>query len=435
MKTKKITRQFLLAAALSALSWTTSYAAQQTPEARQFMSGFNAFKERNYGKAIDQFSPILIQPDSQLRELTLVFIARAYFKAGKIDEAAYAIRIWEEEFPTSSLKGTLEQDLLSSVATVDRKALATIRQRKEQERIARERAEQERLAAIRAEEERKAREKAEAERIARERAEAERIAREKAEAERIAREKAEAERIAREKAAAERLAKHKGALRAAANSPESVLKGSVIEPSAVAARESLIPFTVSNPGTMTDRFTLNADLPDSYRHRFLKDGKPVSAPIELEAGTSAAIQLAMTLPPTVMDGQQITIPINASSELVPERPVSGKFHITASAPIVRAVVNSVDRVEGQPGRAECHISLLNVGSATAEPLTLAVSHSSEFEPLLTASTPFSRVSGKKLKSIPLKVGSGELQEFMLEFRTTDQSSRGELACKATIVSD
>lgn len=432
MKTKKITRQFILAAAITALSCSVSFAAPEAPEAQQFMSGFNAFKERNYGKAIEQFTPLLIQPDSQLRELALVFIARSYFKTGKTDEAAFALNLWKEEFPESTLKGTLEQDLVNAVAKVEPKALAAIRQRKEQERIARERAEQQRLAAIRAEEERKAREKAEAERIAREKAEAERIAREKAEAERIAREKAETERIAREKAAAERLAKHKGAILSAAGSPGKMLKVAGEEPSAIAGRESLIPLTISNPGTMPDRLSITADLPDSYRSRLMMGGKPVTAPIELEAGSHTTVQLALTLPSAVMDGQTITIPVTAVSELAAEQPVSGKIQITASAPIVRAVVKSVDRVAGNPGRAECLISLLNVGSAAAEPLTLTIGYSSAFEPMLVSSAPFSKVSGKKLKSIPLKVASGDLQEFRIEFTTTDKSSPGELSCKAAI---
>jgi hypothetical protein len=400
MKTKKIALQMILSAAFLALLSTSALPAYQSPEASQFLTGFNSFKKREYGAAIRQFSPILEQPESQLRELVLVFLARAYYHEGNRGEAAYLLHFWKQEFPASTLGSSIEPEILRETAKVDVNAIIA---HKEQERIAREKAEQERLAAIRAEEERKAREKA------------------------------EAERIAREKAEAERLANHKTSILAAATSPATVIGLPSGELTATAAREMTIPLTVTNPGVIPDRFTLATTLPSAWKARFESDGRQVSATSDIAPGATATVRFVFTPPATILEGEQLVVHLSARSRAAGEKAITTEFRMTSSAPIVRAVVKKLDSVDGEASRAQCLISVLNVGSADADALTLTVTHSESYEAQANNSKRSEKTAPGRISIGPFRVGTGELQEFLLNFsRKGKQPVTGGISCKAEI---
>lgn len=466
MKTKKIRKIAVLSAALWCFSSAEPALAYQSHEAQEFMAGFTAYKKGEYSLAIGKLSPLLSQPDSQLRELTLLFLARSYFRDGKGDESAFLIRAWEEEFPHSTLKASIEQDVARNAQKLDISAYRAIKQKREQaeaarlaaikaeeerkarekaeaERIAREKAEAERIAKLKAEEERIAREKAEAERIAREKAEAERLARlkaeeerkarERAEAERIAREKAEAERIAREKAAAERLASHKAYIYTAVSTPAAMLAIPVEEQIVQVAKEATFPIVVTNPGVMPDRFTLSLKAPSSWNGAFSLGGKQISETPEIPPGGSLRLSVSLTPPADLVDGQSAVVPLRMISKLADERPVVQELRLTASAPLVRAIVKSIDRDEKDPSRGHCLVSVLNVGSAPAERLVVSLSHSKAYTVVQSTDMPFSKVSRTTLKSRPLKLQSGEMQEFLLDFQLKDEGRGKEgIACQTAV---
>ncbi|GAM10641.1 hypothetical protein OR1_02930 [Geobacter sp. OR-1] len=398
MKTKKIARTLIPAATLICLTMTQSAYSYQSPEAQNFMSGFNSFKNKDYRTAIKQLATLLEQPESQLRELALVFLARAYFKDGNTDESAYLLHLWKQEFPDSSLRTTLEQDLLRETAKID---IATILAKKEQERIARERAEQERLAAIKAEEERKAREMA------------------------------EAERIAREKAAAERLANHKAAIYATVSTPKLLLSLPSNDLEAVAGKEMSVLLTVTNPGILPDSFALAAAFPSGWQAHFEVDGKQAEKTAEIAPGSSVSAMLRIKPPKTILEGQQLSLPIRLTSQIAGDRPISSEIAMVASAPIVRAVVKKVDSVDGDSARAQCQVSVLNVGSADASTLNIKLTHSASHVPEPAGSAPFSIVSGGAIKIGQLNLASGGLQEFLINFKVKDSNNKG-ISCKAEL---
>jgi len=224
--------------------------SQDTEDSQLFLSGFNAYQQKNYPYAVTHLGEVLQKfPDSSLRDMTLFWLARAHYKAGHNQDAARYFAQFIREYPDNPLKNTVEDDLLAlgveyeknqgastQVATAKNRAAEQaiqaktaqddaekariLKDRVESERVAREKTEAERLAALKraeekrlvtAEAERVAREKAEADRIAAAQAEAEQIAqakaaREAAEKAQILKAKAEAERIARAKIEAERQA-------------------------------------------------------------------------------------------------------------------------------------------------------------------------------------------------------------------------------------
>ncbi len=182
--------------------------AQESEDSQLFLSGFNAYQQKDFSKAASLLNEVLKKyPDTPLRDMTLFWLARSHYKVGNRDDAARYMVLFTSEYPDNPLKNTVEDDLLSLASAYEKKhggAESIVAQVKVDEENRRAEAEAERVA----------REKAEAARLASARIEAERVAQQKAalEAEekaRMAAAKAEAERIAGVKAEAERQALQK----------------------------------------------------------------------------------------------------------------------------------------------------------------------------------------------------------------------------------
>ncbi|QOX80623.1 DUF11 domain-containing protein [Trichlorobacter lovleyi] len=244
---------FLTCLLIATLLCAATVVAQETEDSQLFLSGFNAYQQKEYPAAVSRLGEVLKKyPDTPLRDMTLFWLARAHYKVGNRSDAARYMAQFTREYPDNPLKNTVEDDLLALAAQYEKgpgsavQVAAATQLEAEKQRaaeaaalVAKEKAEADRLAAAKLEAERVAQEKAaqeaaekarilkakaEADRIAREKAEAERLAAIKleqekqqaaAEAERIAREKAEADRLAAAKLEAERAAQEKAAQEAA----------------------------------------------------------------------------------------------------------------------------------------------------------------------------------------------------------------------------
>ena len=256
-------RSFIAVVIISSLLIPPGF-CQETEDSQIFVSGFNAYQQKDYAAAIEKLNEVLTKyPDTSLRDMALFWLARSYFKNGNQRDAARTMSRFTKEYPDNPLKNTVEDDILALVARYEkgealptgipvkvaaeeaaRKAKAEqdriTAARKEQERVAAEKAkaEQQRLAAAKAElkpqekvvpekavtakaeqpvadakaeQDRKAAELAAKERLAAAKAEQERLAARKAELERQAQEKdkaakAEQQRVADAKAGQERIA-------------------------------------------------------------------------------------------------------------------------------------------------------------------------------------------------------------------------------------
>ena len=161
--------------------------AQDTEDSRIFLTGFNAFQQKDYPAAITSFDDVLLKfPESPLRDMTLFWLARAHYNSGNRQDAARYMAQFNREYPDNPLKNTVEDDLLTLAAKYE-KEHGTFDQRA----FAKAEAER-RTAALAAQQAAKA----ESERLAHARAEADRLTLEKAqqakrEQERLAAAKAE----------------------------------------------------------------------------------------------------------------------------------------------------------------------------------------------------------------------------------------------------
>lgn len=209
--------------------------AQESEDSQIFISGFNAYQQKDYATTISRMNEVLQKhPDSPLRDMVLFWLSRAYYKSGNQQDAARYMSQFIKEYPDNPLKGTVDEELLALTARYDRgeslKGGSAEQERRaaaakaEAARAAAEKAEQERLAAVRAEEQRRA---AEAARLAAARTEADRLAAEKAEHARAAlKQKADQERVAAARIEEEQR-KAAEAARAAAAKPDQERQAAV----------------------------------------------------------------------------------------------------------------------------------------------------------------------------------------------------------------
>ncbi|WP_084201453.1 tetratricopeptide repeat protein [Geobacter pickeringii] len=358
----------------------------------------------------------------------------------------------------------------------------------EVERIAAEKAAVEMAAAQKAAADKAVREKAETERLA-----AEKAAKEKADAERIAAEKAAQEKAAvahrveaeeraarsaalREKAIAEykslveRFPGTKAAATAAAKLAElgiaftpaakavaavpvpeknaQVLSLEVgqfadIELTIPPAAQSLevgkrheIPFEVVNNGNGSDSFYLESGFPAEFNAQFADAAKkelPVNLTSTLAPGERFRGVLSLVVPREFIDGQKIVYPIKIASRLERDASQARDIFLTASAPLLRAVVKT-DKVQILPGeKVSYRIALLNIGTATAQGVALRLNYPPQYEPVGVAGSGFKQEMKAVLVLDGMRLNSGESREFEVTFQLKEEAiAQQELFLRADI---
>lgn len=195
---------------------------QETEDSQIFISGFNAYQQKDYSTAIEKMNEVLQKyPDTPLRDMALFWLSRSYFKSGNQQSAARFMSQFSKEYPDNPLKGTIEEELLSLLTRYEKgetlpsgsqpskaaEKQPSQKAKADMERLARQKAEQERLAQEQAEKARSVKEQADKERLSAEQQELERVAAEKVAMERLAQEKAAREKSAAEQAQQERQAR------------------------------------------------------------------------------------------------------------------------------------------------------------------------------------------------------------------------------------
>lgn len=375
------------------------------------------------------------------------------------------------------------------------KAEKTRQERAELERLAGIKAEQERLAAVKAEEERKlALEKAELDRRTRAKAEETRQASLAAEAARQAAIKADEQRLAQQRAAEEKVKAEKAILREKAIAqfksiidkyPSSVAAATaaaklrelgiaVALPPKVAAVEPLpenaqvlrlevtqfagfefnlqarpaaynvanrisVPFEIINRGNGNDSFSFESGFPAAFNPGFaaasapniLIAQTPAMAPGEIFKGV-----VNLVIPATSIDGLRITHPVKAASRFMPEASQSREVSLTASAPLLRAVLKT-DKTQPLPGEKMVYrIAVLNVGSTVARDVTFRINYPLQLEPVDYAAAGFRQEMKSALVFDGLQVNSGESREFSVTFQLKEDSLAGqELSTRAELINN
>ena len=180
---------------------------QETEDSQVFISGFNAYQQKDYTGSIEKMNEVLQKyPDTPLRDMALFWLARSYYKAGNQQEAARYLSQFSKEYPDNPLKNTVESELLALTGRYEKGEVLSTGPAAQPGQLAIKKAEAEKalIATAKAEEEKQAAAAAETARITSLKQAAVKSAAEKKEQERLADAKAEQQRIALEAAAREK---------------------------------------------------------------------------------------------------------------------------------------------------------------------------------------------------------------------------------------
>jgi hypothetical protein len=203
------------------------------------------------------------------------------------------------------------------------------------------------------------------------------------------------------------------------------------------SRRISIPFEVTNRGNGDDSFYLESGFPAENAAAFAaasQPGQAVNQTTILAPGEVFKGVITLVIPPTSIDGLRISYPVKASSRLLPEATQSREITLTASAPLLRGVVKT-DKAQLAPGeKAVYRVSVLNVGSTTAEGVTLRLNFPPQLESVDYAAAGFKQEMKSTLILDGVQVKSGESKEFKLTFQLKDDSLAGqELLVHAELV--
>lgn len=311
-----------------------------------FMDAFNAFQRKDYLLSVEKLNLLNQQfPDSPLRDVSLLMLARSYQRSGEYDPAARTINQFSAEFGTSTLAGSVDEELLhlgkrqkAGEKLVVNKQLHAAAQKVRHDQLAIERA-------------------------AAERAERERLAREKAERERIAHEKAEAERRERERLAA---------IKAARDAIKFGIEPPAAPVTITAATLAQLPFELVNHGVGTEEFSVSATASLSGEVTVLAAGGAPLQKVTLKPKERLKGIVTVKVPGDKVDGAKVSAEIKVASTKFNDLIQTQTVAATVSAPLLRAVTRYAKSPLAIDEKTSYRVTVLNVGSQAAKDVDLRI---------------------------------------------------------------
>ncbi len=367
-----------------------------------FVEAFNAYQQKDYLLTIEKCDQLIqVFPESPLRDVTLLLIARASLKSGDNLRAAESVTLFTNEFPENRLKASVENELKvlvnrhqkGEVLAAD-KSLQAAAKKVSSDRIARERAAAEKL-------------------------EMERIAKVKAEQERLAKIKLEEERLERERLLAEKLAK--------ANIKIAISLSNEAGPYPVGI-SSTVPIEITNKGNSSEELLLTINAAKEYGAVLTRSGRPDESVtrLQLAAGETFKGVVQIKMPTEMVDGHRSLLSVHAVSAKFSDVAFRNETVVICSAPLVRAVAKLAKPKVAPGEQLSYRVAVLNVGSQSAESLTVRVQLPSEIDFQGTSDTPFKRESNGALLFKVDKVDVGQLVHINLDVKVRENTAAGQV---------
>jgi uncharacterized repeat protein (TIGR01451 family) len=366
-----------------------------------FIDAFNAYQQKDYLLAIEKCEQLnQVFPDSPLRDVTLLLIARASLKSGDNERAAKSVILFSTEFPESSLKSSVEDEL---------KVLASRHQKGEVLAVNKTL----QNAAL----------KVSSDRVARERAaelkqEMERVAKAKAEQERLARIKLEDERREKERQLAE--------IRAKESIHAAITVNEGAEPVAVGGTGAL-PFEIANKGINSEEYLLTVSAAKEYDSIIASSAKPGEniTRIQLAAGETFKGTVAFRMPAEMVDGQRSVMTIKVVSAKFNDISFQKEAVVTSSAPLVRAVAKLAKQKVSPGEKLRYRVTVLNAGSLSARDLTVRLQLPPQVDFLGAPNVSFKQEPDNTLAFTIDRVEMGKLTEINLDVKIREDSAVGQ----------
>jgi hypothetical protein len=392
------------------LPWAPCAPAAEIDDSNLFVEAFGAYQKMDYLLAIDKVKELTqVFPDTPLRDVALLLLARSGLKAGDNTLAARTVNQFIVEFPDDPLRSSIEDELLSLGERLhkgeqlsENKALHAEAVKMRNEQLAIERAIAQRL-------------------------EQERLARLKAEQDRIAREKAELERRERERIAAEKAAKE--AIRTAT---VITLEESRI---AMAGQSGTLPFEIVNRTQNNEEFILEINAPAEYGALLSAEAAPgvMTSRMTIGAGQSLKGAISFRIPSDRVDGERKGMTLKMVSARFSDVALSKNTLLTTAAPLVRVVARPTGQKIVPGGQVRYRVTVLNIGSKTAQELTGRMILPPQLVFMDKENPQFHR-DGADTTSFRIdNLETGKMAEYYLNLKVRDDSRIGqEVRCRVEV---
>jgi len=383
--------------------------AAELDDSTLFVEAFNAGKNKDYLLVIEKIGQLhQLFPDTPLRDVSMLLLARAAIGAGDNALAAKTANRFIEEFSDSSLLASMDDELL-----------VLGRHQKNGEELVPSRSLQ--IAAKKVRDEQLANE-----RVISFKTEQEKLVREKTEQNRILLEKIEAERQLKARIAVDKAAK------------ESI-KLSIVLPGAPGSfevdRRGRLLFELINKGGSREEFQLKTTAAPEYDVRFstVDDDSVVLERILISAGKKFKGALSFQVPHDRIDGFKMILPIRVVSGRFSDVSFSNDVMVNASAPLIRAVVkpNKVKVYSGEP--FQYRLTLINTGSLAARKLAVRIELPVQLEFVKSKKTGYDLESGRVAVYRFETLVSGGLQEVTLHVKVKENiEDQSDLRCQVEV---
>nr|WP_282003786.1 tetratricopeptide repeat protein [Geotalea uraniireducens] len=200
-----------------------------------------------------------------------------------------------------------------------------------------------------------------------------------------------------------------------------------------------LSFEVVNRGNGPDSFFLESGFPPEFNAQFADAAKkevPINLTPVLAPGERFRGVLSFTVPREYIDGQKIIYPIKVASRVDRDASQARDIFLTASAPLLRAVVKT-DKTEILPGQKVVYrIALLNIGTAAAQGVTLRLNYPPQYEPVGYLDGGFKQEMKAALVIDGMRLASGESREFEVAFQLKEEAlAQQELYLRADVVNN
>lgn len=366
-----------------------------------FVEAFNAYQQKDFLLAVEKCNQLnQVFPDSPLRDVTLLLIARASLKSGDNAHAAKSVVMFSTEFPESTLKTSVEDELKMLAARHQRgesltadKTLQMAARKTRSDALARERA-------------------------AKLKIEMERAARAKAEQERLARIKLEEERLEKERLHAEKLAR------------ASIKAGIVLHEDAwlvPAGGNGTIPIEISNRGKKSEEFLLTVTTAKEYGAILARANKPDESVtrIQLAGGETFKGSVVLRMPAEMVDGHRAAMMVKIVSAKFSDISFQKEATLISSAPLVRAVAKLVKQKVTPGENLRYRVTVLNLGSLPAHNLTVRLKLPSQIDFQGAPDISFKQDPDGTLVFKVDQIEMGKLAEINLDVKVLENSVVGQ----------
>jgi uncharacterized repeat protein (TIGR01451 family) len=368
-----------------------------------FVEAFNSYQQKDYLLTIEKCDQLnQVFPDSPLRDVTLLLIARASLKSGDNERAAKSVVLFTTEFPESSLKTSVEDEL---------KALASRHQKGEV--LASDKTLQATASKVRSDT--LAREQAAALKL-----EMERVAKVKAEQERLARIKQEEERREKERLLAEKL--DKANITAATTLTLHENSGPV-----PVGGNGRLPIEIANKGKSSEEFLLTVTAAKEYNAILTRENKPDEdvTRLTLAAGETFKGSVIVKMPAEMVDGHRSAVMVKAVSAKFNDVSFQKETVVVSSAPLVRAVAKLAKQKVAPGENLRYRVTVLNVGSLPAQNLTVRLQLPPEVDFQGAPDVSFKQEPDGTLVFMVDQVDIGKLVEINLDVKIREGSAVGQ----------